>query len=64
MLTLLLIGKLYTAGAYNEMKADRDQWKKAYEILRDEKQGDLDRDAVILHILEEIKEAAKGKPGP
>lgn len=59
LLMLLLTGRLVTKSQYEEVKADRDSYKKTAELLLNDKQADLTRDTTMIHLLEEIKELAK-----
>ena len=68
MIALILAGRLWPKSSVDEIKAlqearieqlkiDRDAWRSAFELLRDKEQGQLERDAVLLRLLEEIKAA-------
>jgi hypothetical protein len=61
LLILLLTDRLYTRSAYQEMKAERDSYKRTTEILLANEQTDLKRDEVIHRIFEEIREIARDR---
>jgi hypothetical protein len=61
LLALLLWGRVVTKSTHDEMRADRDAWKHAAELAREDRQSQIDRDAVLLRLLEEIKAQRKGQ---
>jgi hypothetical protein len=71
MVVLMLIGRLVVKSSVDEIKGDRDAWKKAWEVERDARialqeqvQTGVEAGKLTNKLLEDLKTSAQGRLSP